>query len=191
MKAQILYCLVSLFVTISLNAQHHESDDHSDKKHNSKEHHDDHGEHNAHKNHIALFNGATTNFDHSATDYTIGIDYEFRISDLLGVGLGAEYILTDDGEIVVGLPVFIHPVKGLKLCVAAIGVNAASHSDDSGGETHKAAGTDSSKKEWHYGARIGAAYDIHVGKVSVSPTVAYDITNTQAMVYGLAIGFGF
>lgn len=185
-----------MFIVVSLSAQHHDTD-HAEKKHDdhhSEEHHDDHhGEHHAHKNHLAIFNGATTNFDHSATDYTIGLDYEYRFSNLIGAGFGAEYILTDDGELVLGIPVFIHPAKGFKLIVAPIGVNAVSHDnheDDTGG-THKAGSTSSSEKEWHFGVRIGAAYDIHVGKLSLSPTVAYDITNTQALVYGLAIGIGF
>ncbi len=177
-RVAVILCL--LFGTgITICAQH---DDHKDDKHHK---HDDHGHH--HKHHLAIFNGATTNFDHESTGYSLGVDYEYRISDLIGTGLIAEYVFTGEGEAIVGIPLFLHPVGNLKALVAPIAINAEKHEHNDGhGHDHH-----ETEKEWHFGARIGLAYDFHLGKLSIGPSVSTDIANTTALVYGIAIGIGF
>lgn len=163
----LINTLMIVFLTLGLCAQHEDHGSHGHSKHNDGHHEDGHHS----KWHVAVFNGATTNFDHSSTDYTFGIDAEYRFSDLLGAGLGLESIFALHQETVIAVPFFIHPYKGAKIILAPIAVGVSS--------------------KWHYGARFGAGYDFHVGKLSVGPTIAFDWTDTKALVYGLSVGMGF
>jgi len=178
MKKIGLFITLFLFLVIGASAQHH--DDHKDHNPHKK---DDHAHH--HKNHLAIFNGGTTNFDHETTGYSLGLDYEYRFSDLLGTGLLFEYVFTGEGEAIIGVPLFIHPIGNLKGLIAPIGINAEKHGHDDGHGTHEV------EKEWHFGVRVGLGYDFHIGKLSIGPSVNADIANTTAIVYGLTIGFGF
>ena len=137
-------------------------------------------DHHLSRNHIALVAGATTNFDHHSTDFTIGLDYEYRFKamhDFFGLGLFGEYITTHGGEIVLGIPVFIHPKAGLKFVMAPIAVMAENH------YTHE--------NETHFGGRLGIGYDFHLGKISIAPVLNLDYSNTVALNYGLTFGLGF
>ncbi len=89
MKTKILLLLISIFfISFTTFSQHKEN--HHTEDHNSEKHSDDH---NQHANHLALFTGATTNFDHETTGFSIGIDYEYRLKAMhgkLGIGLIGE-----------------------------------------------------------------------------------------------------
>ena len=86
------------------------------------QHHNENSNQEAHdhlsKHHIALFNGVTTNLDHNSTAYTLGLDYEYRFSQLLGIGLLGEYIFSEPKEILGGISMFVHPFKGAKIVAA-------------------------------------------------------------------------
>lgn len=146
--------------------------------------HADHDSHHS-KHHIALFNGLTTNLDHETTGYSIGLDYEYSVSDRFGVGLIGEYVFSGEGELILGVPVFFHPASGLKLGVAPIGVYAEVHHDDHHDHAHDV------EKEWNMGVRLNMAYSVHLGKVSAGPSLSLDLTNTTALVYGFTVGIGF
>ncbi|SHF44331.1 hypothetical protein SAMN05444483_101126 [Salegentibacter echinorum] len=134
-----------------------------------------------HKHHIALFNGATTNFSHESTSYTIGLDYEYRISKLFGLGLLGEYIAAESGEFLAGVPFFVHPYKGLKFVAAPMAVFLEEHTS---GE-HKV------EKETEFAFRFGTGYDFHFKGFSIGPDINFDFGKTEALNYGLSIGFGF
>src|SRR5690606_41942393 len=74
-----------------------------------------------------------------------------------------------------------HPFKGTKLIAAPLVVFSEEHHS----EGHEI------KKESSFAFRIGAGYDFHVGKLSLGPTVDFDFGKTEALNYGLSIGFGF
>ena len=100
---------VFILVILSINginsyAQHV----HEENKHHKKSH-----EHSKH--HIALFNGATTNLDHSSTNYSLGLEYEYKLNSPIGLGLMGEYVAVEKGELVGGIPVFIHITKAFTL----------------------------------------------------------------------------
>ena len=133
------------------------------------------------KHHIALFIGATTNFSHESTSYTIGLDYEYRFSKFLGLGLFGEYIVSEPEEILAGLAVYAHPFKGAKLLAAPLLVFSEGLHDTEH-EPGKAA---------NFAFRIAAGYDFHIGNLSIGPVVNFDIGATKAISYGLSIGFGF
>jgi hypothetical protein len=153
-----------------------------------QEHQDDHKthdkHHNFHKHHLALFNGATTNFTHSSTDYSLGIDYEFRLTKTFGLGLLGEYIFTDNGEFIAGVPAFLHFAKSLKITGAPLLIYKEEHIDD---HTHHG----EANMKTIFAFRVGVSYGFHLGKVSVAPAVNFDMGESNALVYGLNIGIGF
>lgn len=154
--------------------------------------HADHGGHDTKhgKHHIAIFDGLATNFDHETSGYSLGLDYEYKISSLVGTGVIGEYVFSGEGEFILGVPVFVHPTNNLKVMAAPIGVYAEKHHyghyDDSHGTI-----SNSVEREWHIGVRLNLGYSIHLGKISTGPSVSLDVTNTIALVYGLSFGIGF
>jgi len=177
--------LLALVFCLSIQAQHHHDDTYHATKH-----------HAYHKHHIAVFNGGTTNFDHHVSGYTMGIDYEFRFAELFGIGLTGEYLFLKDGEgeSIFALPVYFHPVKGLKLSFAPMGVHAEVHQTTSLKSGSALPGTEyhAPLKEWYFGSRINVGYDIPIGQLSVGPIVGLDMFNhTKALVYEISFGYGF
>lgn len=178
MKNKTIYLMSIVLCFILSNtliyAQHHD-------EHTKQESHDHHSKH-----HVAVFNGGTTIFSHEITAYTIGVDYEYRISKLVGMGFLGEIIMTESNEIVTGISVFAHPIKGLKFVAAPLIVYSKPHQTD---EHHVDA--HDIKRESHLFFRIGAGYDFHFGKFSVGPSINYDIGKVKAINYGLSVGVGF
>lgn len=151
----------------------HEENGHDTKAEHTSGAHDDHAHH---KHHLSIFNGATTNFTHhNSTDYTIGLEYEYRFSKLFGAGLLGEYIATESGEIIYGAMLIIHPTKGLKIGLDPL----LARVDDHG---HTAT---------HFLFRINGTYDFHLGNYTIGPSLSYDIGETKALVYGISLGIGF
>ena len=141
--------------------------------------------HEYHNYHLALFNGATTSLTHHLTAYTLGLDFEWRLSELLGIGLSGEYIFSEGGEMVLGVPVFVHPWSGLKLIAAPLLVMAKEH-----GTKESETETEEETKSYFYG-RIGAGYDFHFSNLTAGPVVYYDFGHTNALTYGIMLGIGF
>lgn len=192
MKEFTIITLATL-VALTLSAQHHSNNDHSDVSHPT---HDLH--HSFHKHHIAVFNGGATNFEHHISAYAMGIDYEYRFMELLGVGLTGEYLFLegDEGESIFALPIYIHPLKGLKLSFGPIGANAPAHeAEPTSIDTHAVSPEPqhhAPTNEWHFGSRINMGYDIPIGKMTIGPIVGMDMINhTKAFMYELSIGVGF
>jgi hypothetical protein len=130
----------------------------------------EHGEHEFHRNHVAIFLGATVDEDESA--FTLGADYERRFSKRFGIGVLADYASGDVRAYVVALPVFLHVTERLKFFVAA-GVEDSSH------------GTESLVK-------LGVDYGFKVGGLIVAPVFTVDFVDRQEiLVFGLNIGRSF
>lgn len=152
------------------------------------QHYEDHGTHHS-KHHVALFDGVTTNFGHSTTGYSLGLDYEYLMSDVIGAGVVGEYVFAGKGEFIVGVPIFYHPNENLKIGAGPIGIYVEEHHDSHHDDVHHAA-SDSVEKAWNMGARFNVAYSLHLGNISAGPSVSLDVANTTALVYGLTFGIG-
>lgn len=139
-------------------------------------------EHPSNKNHIAIFNGATTVFEHDITNYTVGIEYEHRFTKKIGLGFLAEYITEKADEFVIGIPFFIYPLKGIKLMAVPLLVYGEEPQED---QAHE------SEKEARYLNRIGVGYEFHFHNFSIDPILNFDFGKTEALGYGIAIGYGF
>jgi len=174
------YLLLSAFFVMlfsfGASAQH---DGHDHGSHDDHDHGHGHG---FHKHHAAVFLGATTNLDHNHNFFTAGLDYEYRFSQRFGAGLAGELLTNSHGkEIVFGIPLFYH-TGSFKIVAGPMAAYVLAVDNGHGGTTQSAL---------HYGARIGAGYDFHIGALSITPTVNYDYIESSALVYGLGIGMGF
>lgn len=161
---------------------------------------EEHGEeHHLHKHHIAIILSATEAVEehgeehngdghgdpHSEgssggkddPDFTIGFDYERRFTQLFGLGGMVDWVAEGRREFLFGPIAFLHPFAGSKFWVAPLAERVR--------ET----------KDWDLVWRIGAGWDIPIGKsgkYSIAPNINYDITDEHELwVLGLAIGKGF
>lgn len=196
-----------------LVAQEHEPEEATSEEHETageehkgtgEEHGEEQGEaheegHHLHKHHIAIIlsvteaveeHGEEHNGDgHGDThsegssggkddpDTTIGFDYERRFTQLFGFGGMVDWVAEGRREFLFGPIAFLHPFGGSKFWVAPLAERVR--------ET----------KDWDLVWRIGAGWDIPIGKsgkYSIAPNINYDITPEHELwVVGLAIGKGF
>lgn len=141
------------------------------------EHAEEHGEH-LHANHIAVFVGATEPEEHHGEkedpDFTLGVDYERRLSRLWGVGGMIDWVVEGRREWLIGPIGFVHPYKGLKFFAAPCYQHIR----------------EGAKDEFVF--RLGAAWDFEVGKYSIAPNVIYDFAaEHDFLVLGVTVGRGF
>jgi hypothetical protein len=143
-----------------------------------------HGHHETHPNTIGVFVGVTAGGEEEdggredATG-TIGIEYERRLSRLLGIGVVAEFAGGERREHVGVVPLTFRPGRRAKFLVGA-GWERAAGSSFFGGETEPL-------------ARLGFmyAFDVVPGN-HVSPGLNVDFLDGNTLVVvGATIGWGF
>ena len=112
------------------------------------------------------------------TDTTLGIEYEYKFTPAWGVGLvyeDASNAHHGDGVSSTIAALYFHPHAGWRL---AAGLGREKVGGDHGHTEDL--------------ARIGVAYDFHVGGFGVAPTLNFDrVDGETAKVYGIAIIKGF
>jgi hypothetical protein len=162
-------------------AQEHEAAEHVE--HAEAEHHE------YHKNYLFLFLGGTTESirDESETFFSAGLTYERRLSQLIGLGIGGEFVFGDEGrEALAGLLFILHPIGGLGLAVGP-GLEVAK-------ESHGEEGHEEEETSTHAALRVGATYEFEVGEqFAVAPAVYVDFVDGKdpVLVWGLEFGLGF
>lgn len=121
--------------------------------------------------HFGLFGGITKKGN---TGYsTIGGDYEYGLTDWLGLGVTGESISTDPVTTVALGMVSLYPFLGLRLFAGAGQESAGGHS-----ETIR---------------RVGGSYTIHLGPLFLTPMIAHDAIGSggnSSDTVGLSIGLG-
>jgi hypothetical protein len=120
------------------------------------------------KSEISVFIGGSTNKD--ATAFALGLDYQYRIKKIIGVGALIDVAFEDIGSIMIGPAAFIH-VSNFEFTIAP----CAEFSDDD------IVGV----------LRLGVAYEFELSKFSISPSVNFDTERAgeETLVYGLSFGF--
>ncbi|MCQ8850138.1 hypothetical protein NQT74_16240 [Alteromonas stellipolaris] len=115
----------------------------------------------------------TTYTEECGNAFTLGIDYEYRISDFLGLGFVAEYAFEDLDAYTYLLVADFHITNHF---IAQIGPGVEFHG--------------SHKMEV---ARLGLLYEFEISGITVSPQLHYDYhrNHKSAVVAGLAIGMSF
>ena len=123
-----------------------------------------------HRHHIGLLLG-NTHEEHEDT-FTVGLDYEYRFCQYLGIGVLGEYLGEDFREGVFLVPLFIHPYKGLRF-IAAPGIKPKKEDD---------------KFLW----RLGVGYRFPIGNWTIAPEFNVDFSEGEkGYVYGISVGYGF
>lgn len=129
------------------------------------------GEHSFHKNLIAGFIGITAE-DRHETALTLGLDYERRLNESFGIGLGVEHSFGDLDFTVLTVPFALHfgPTK----VFVAPGLEKSDHHGD------------------EFLARVGVEYAFEVGHAELAPKLMLDFVDGETVVvFGLGIGKGF
>jgi hypothetical protein len=144
-------------------------------------------EHHYHRHHVAVFVGGTNTEIHSeehghdegGTDQTertnaltIGIDYGYRLTSLVGVAGLLEYAGGDVHSTVAAGGLFLHAIGGLKFLLAP--------------------GVEYREDHTNFLFRTAVYYDIFFGNMTVAPVVNVDfVDGEQNLVYGISVGYGF
>ena len=122
----------------------------------------------------------------SETDFSYGVEYEYKFSKLWGAGL--VYEKTDDAHHGAGIDValaalYLHPWKALRLGVGFGQEKVGSYTDNS--DPHHPHYHSSHKEDL---VRTSVSYDFHVGDFGIAPTLAFDFVNgNTATIFGVAI----
>ena len=120
------------------------------------------------KNGLSIFVGGVTNSESSA--FALGIDYQYRISKIVGVGLVMDYSFGDIESLLLAPAVFLH-VSALEFVVAP-GMELSN--DDISGII-----------------RLGISYEFDLTeRLTLSPSLLFDTERNgeESFVYGLALG---
>lgn len=150
----LLLCLSPAYAVAQIDVEHHE-----DKPH-----------------HLSVVLAGTHIDAADETAFTLGVDYEYRINRLIGVGAVAEYAFDDIDALTLLAVADVHLWRGLALQIGP-GVEFV----DEGEET-----------ETFAIGRIGALYELDFEGYTISPQFHYDISSGEdAIVFGLALGVAF
>ena len=123
-----------------------------------------------HRNHVGLFLGNT--HEEGEDEFTIGLDYEYRFSQYVGIGVLLEYVGEDERKGIGMVPLFIHPYKGFRFLAAA--------------------GVKPKAEETKFVWRLGIGYRFPIGKWTIAPEFNLDFTEGKTVeVFGVSFGYGF
>ena len=122
------------------------------------------------RNEIAIFLGLTTNKD--ATAATFGVDYQYRLSGPVGLGLVLDHAAGDIKSTLLAPGLFLHFLSW---------------------ELTLAPGVEFSDSETSFVFRAGIEYEIKLPYFSISPAINLDTVRDDelSLVYGLSFGMEF
>lgn len=158
----LLFSMLLLGASV-VNAHATTSAEHSDHESSLKPH--------PHHHHLGLFLGNTE--EGHKEGLSIGLDYEYRLDELIGVGGLFEYVGGDLDAWVLAVPVFFHPYKHWRFVAAP--------------------GLEYKRGKSKFLVRTGVAYSFAIGgRWTISPEFNVDwFDRDEALVYGISIGYGF
>ncbi len=132
-------------------------------------------------NAVSVFLGATVEpADRgSGVSFTLGVDYERRLTEYVGVGAFAEGAFGETArEAVLGIPLTVHAFGSLILVVAPLV------------EFSQTRGTGDTETE--IGLRAGVAYELPIDRYAVIPAAYLDFVGSDVMlVLGASFSLGF
>jgi hypothetical protein len=135
-----------------------------------------------HRNAVVLFLGGVTRPDPDGgpgvTGTAVGMEYSRRLRERLSIATGFEWAFNDAGrEFVLAAPLFLHVTETLFVLA---GPGLESFREEVGGEL---------EREFEFLARVGAGYDIEVGRWRIVPQAHADLVGGHwTYVYGAAFG---
>jgi len=121
---------------------------------------------------IAVFIGNT--HDEGENNFTIGVGYEYRINQLLGIGGLFESVRGEEREWLFLVPFIFHPYQGW-LFTLAPGFERNRHT-----------------KENEFAFRVGAAYGFEIGRWAIVPEFNIDFVGSREVpVFGVSFAYAF
>ncbi len=144
------------------------------------------------RNEVAVFLGALSNLHANETGPSLGADYTREVSETLGFGLMAELARAGEREALVAASVVLRPASGVAVVIAP-GFIVEKPEEEPDDAEH---GIETSRRI-SFVARLGVAYGFEWSRVTLAPTVYFDILGspdggvTAHLVYGVSIGFPF
>ncbi len=124
------------------------------------------------RHHVSILSGGTSILSQPETALTLGIDYEYRVNRLLGLGFVLEQAFGEIDATTLLLVSDLHIWKGL---VAQVGPGIEIIDDKTA-----------------FAARFGLLYEFELDdSFTLSPQLHYDISREDSIVFGLAIGMAF
>ena len=121
--------------------------------------------------HLSAFVGFTTNYK-GKKGYKLGIEYEYRLTDIIGVGgtfdfTGADF---DIFAFSIGSDFYIFQFP----LIPAVTIGAKNY-----------------EGKWDPFVRVMAVYDFHFDDFSIGPMIMYDLFPNQKdiMSYGITVGY--
>lgn len=131
------------------------------------------------RHHVQVFGGATTLNDGDDDGTTLGVSYEYRVSEGWGVGAFFDTTGGDIDSDRYGGALYLHPAENW---VGVLGAGAADKISPTGAAV---SGTDTF-------FRVGGGYQLFWGDWTITPSVYSDfIDGTHVWVYGVGLGRSF
>lgn len=128
--------------------------------------------HHASPHHLSVLTGGTALVDEDHTAFTLGIDYEYRVSDFLGLGVVVEQAFGDIDATTLLAVADLHLWRGF---IAQVGPGVEFVDGNS-----------------HAALRLGVLYEVEFENgFTLSPQLHYDFSHEDAVVFGFAIGKAF
>lgn len=133
------------------------------------EHHDSEAVHTG--SHISAFVGVTVDY-HDNFGYKLGLEYEYRLNRRWGLASSIDFVGADFEIIALSAGGVLYPFNNIPFAAAL------------------AVGGKYKNEEWHGYVRGLLAYDFHLGKVSLSPTIIHDFfpESKDITSFGLQVG---
>ena len=121
--------------------------------------------------HLSAFAGFTTNYK-GKQGYKLGVEYEYRLTELIGVGGTFDFTGRDFDIFAFSVGTVFYPFD-IPL-IPAFGVGAKNY-----------------EGKWDPFVRAMLAYDFHLDNFSLGPMVMYDFFPNQKdiMSYGITVGY--
>ena len=136
--------------------------------------------------------------EESSDEFAEGIGYEHRISHLLGLGGFVEHAGAEEEAWTFGVPLFVHPYKGVRLLLAPGWELKEVKVEDppslgSSGVASEVGESEETEHERSFLVRAGVAYEVEAGRWSIAPEFNVDFIEGghQVLVYGVSFGCGF
>lgn len=128
----------------------------------------------------ALFLGNTN--EHHANGFSLGLEYERRVSELIGVGAIVEHAGGDIDSTITIAALYVHPYAGL-LVVLGVGAEFKSAREEDGEEEAATSGIV---------GRIGLGYEFEFDHLVLVPQVNLDVfEREEAVVVGAVFAYRF
>ena len=132
---------------------------------------DEKSKHHENHYHLSAFAGLTTDYK-GKTGYKLGIEYEYRLTDYLGIGGTFDFTGADFNIFALSVGADFYPFKFP--LIPAIGIGAKNY-----------------EGKWDPFIRLILLYDFHLGDFSLGPMIMYDFFPNQKdiMSYGITVGY--